>query len=171
MKAKILFVFFLFQSGTAFGNVAGSDSFGAYSETQDGKTAASEKLVLFEWLKKRAAEREKARKEKVRRNNLLSCLEDCNDGDCIKGARGFLIQHDPECEDKCRVAHANKRPPGLSLKTASIKNQNPFKALEEVSQKSYENKAPLYLADDESECLDNCICHGGSTEGCVVLCG
>ena len=86
MKAKILFVFFLFQSGMAFGNVAGSDLFGTYSEAQDGKSAASEKLALFDWLKNLLKEdpakvqrrREAAEAKKKAEDAWLSwCIDSC----------------------------------------------------------------------------------------------
>ena len=97
-------------------------------------------------------------REQQNREQLFNqCFDDCFHDPCNPGRGG------DQCREFCRRQHMT----GIeSLKIASIKDQNPFHFLKEKSQ----DKPPLMLVDDYSECMDDCICRGGSPGGCSQVC-
>ncbi len=97
--------------------------------------------------------------------HMLDCLKE---GACLIG-----------CHNKIYGIAQNQR-----IQVAGIGSQNYFELLEEESQRGLsgflwkdlvekpaeESKNPLLLADDYEDCMEDCICNGGSTRGCHEVC-
>ena len=149
----------IFSALLIFGFSAGAAAAMAVASQGPGinKSDSNKVAGLFDWL---FGEEESEEEQRLR-----LCLESCKDGVCIRTASGFVRQPEWKCKEKCQLNYANSRPAGLFLAAAGA--ANPFKLLQAPEPK---NKAPLMLADDYSDCMDDCTCRGGSSEGCDEVC-